>query len=84
MLDVCRIVRWTNLSADLVSALAGLEMDDFPHLALDLNRLLPSWTNLSVDWGPRLPIPAAARGPGRMGADVTESSDLSSNQNPPR
>ena len=50
----------TNLGADLVTALASLEMNDFPHLALDLNRLLPSWTNLSVDWGPWLPIPAAA------------------------
>ena len=50
LLDVCRIVIVeTNLGADLVSALAGLEMDDFPHLALDLNRLLPSCTNFSVD-----------------------------------
>ena len=50
LLDVCRIVIVeTNLGADLVSALAGLEMDDFPHFALDLKSLLPSWTNLSVD-----------------------------------
>ena len=50
LLDVCRIVIVeTNLGADLVSALAGLEMDDFPHSALDLKSLLPSWTNLSVD-----------------------------------
>ena len=51
---------WTDLSADLVSALASLEMNDFPHLALELNWLLPSWTNFSVDWGPWLRIAAAA------------------------